>query len=870
MSKTDKKLINLNKNEFIDRRIEENEKFPELNIRLDTIDSVLLLLNSQEEMVLVNSLKHIMEYVRRNEENVTLLKEKNLLNLLLEKELYRQINSVLVKRLSLYLTSFIMENINCLLELDTSKIREIVQLCLIFYLEEPDDFCCEYLSVILNKCLVDPQVVEMVLNDNEFVLKYFSTIANSTNPDVLLHSMELMKKILLVIDVEEKRNFIALHSFPLNRILCELNSEYFDIRKSVLRVLQILVTDPGPNNVVNQEPWCSFLLEQLTNMFCESLVTEELHILVEVLAATLEQELMISLFFELNLFDKFNLRITDGSLIELEIVCKALRVLAECAKCVKFVPRLVSSDLTEKLLECLLNDDNNPAAHILLGLNRLMKSPQASKRIIEAYDQNLLSKILKLLNDKEINIKTREQAASLLENLLSYAFHKSISLILDLKFSQISSDVFAQAPEERSIDLLLSLLNTIEMITVNVDYRQKICANSSLISNIGLLLMNSFSTAILVTNLFRCICSIVDEEVIHQLLLEAYLCSSIKRALQSLSNQVKTAATNFIMQTTRFPLLLAAYIDSGVLEVLLLHQKHAYCVPTWTPAIESILSKSPTLKFCIRNTLGFTDITGGSDFMVSKKKFDDFRILQCILKEEVSPLHPVIVVNFSRITPPENLVVKVPINCHQKDELSLGSESKEWCYCRSPGDEFLPKYLARVNSMLKFENLTLNPSKLKRTVDFDNIAKRAKIIAQVVAEALGNDLESLDLNTTEECSYQKVNCHLKDLCMELHCSFIPLGRIRSGCQFERAILFKTLADQVGLPCTLQRSVDGRILFNELPLPVELEQDVHCDKNTMTFMPWRLLRPTHIVDLMYNVGELYPLQSRHALQYLRLY
>jgi len=36
------------------------------------------------------------------------------------------------------------------------------------------------------------------------------------------------------------------------------------------------------------------------------------------------------------------------------------------------------------------------------------------------------------------------------------------------------------------------------------------------------------------------------------------------------------------------------------------------------------------------------------------------------------------------------------------------------------------------------------------------------------------------------------------------------------------------------------------------------------------MPWRMLRPTHVVDLMYNVGELYPMQSRQALQYLRLY
>ena len=161
-------------------------------------------------------------------------------------------------------------------------------------------------------------------------------------------------------------------------------------------------------------------------------------------------------------------------------------------------------------------------------------------------------------------------------------------------------------------------------------------------------------------------------------------------------------------------------------------------------------------------------------------------------------------------------------------------------------------------------------SKAKRCIDFDNMAKRARIVAELVARHLGENLKDLDINSTEECSENVVRCHLKDLAAELHCSFIPMGSVRSGCLFERAILFKALCDQICLPCTLQRSVDGRILFNELPLPLELDLDIHCDNNTMKFMPWRMLRPTHIVDLMYNVGDLYPLQSRQALQYLRLF
>lgn len=257
--------------------------------------------------------------------------------------------------------------------------------------------------------------------------------------------------------------------------------------------------------------------------------------------------------------------------------------------------------------------------------------------------------------------------------------------------------------------------------------------------------------------------------------------------------------------------------------------------------------------------------------MVSKRKFNDFRLFQCILNEEVSPLQPVIVVNFNRTKNPEDLVVRVPLNCGKVNEANQRASENEWCYCRSPGDEFLPKYLEEINGIFKAENLPINPLTQQRSCDFDSLAKRAKVIAEVVARVLGNDLKKLDLNSAEECSDNTVvKGHLKNLCFELHCSFLPLGRIRSGCEFERAILFKALADQVGLPCTLQRSVDGRVLFNELPLPVELDRDVHCDRKILTLMNFRMLRPTHIIDLMYNVGEFYPLQSRQALKYLRFH
>lgn len=78
---------------------------------------------------------------------------------------------------------------------------------------------------------------------------------------------------------------------------------------------------------------------------------------------------------------------------------------------------------------------------------------------------------------------------------------------------------------------------------------------------------NSFSNAVLATHLLRSLCCLVAEEQIHDILCEAFLCSSVKRALQSNSNQLKCAATNFVMQATRFPKFVTAFKRSSLLEV---------------------------------------------------------------------------------------------------------------------------------------------------------------------------------------------------------------------------------------------------------------------------------------------------------------
>lgn len=129
----------------------------------------------------------------------------------------------------------------------------------------------------------------------------------------------------------------------------------------------------------------------------------------------------------------------------------------------------------------------------------------------------------------------------------------------------------------------------------------------------------------------------------------------------------------------------------------MLFQKHAFCVSTWGPAIESILSKCPTMKFCIRNCLSFTDITAGKDFYVSKRKFEDFRCFQNILRHDCSPLDAVLVVNFDRPSVDADDVICVPSHCLH--DIDIAGDQK-WAYCKRPADTKLPEFLEALNETL--------------------------------------------------------------------------------------------------------------------------------------------------------------------------
>ncbi|PSN45075.1 hypothetical protein C0J52_04013 [Blattella germanica] len=182
-------------------------------------------------------------------------------------------------------------------------------------------------------------------------------------------------------------------------------------------------------------------------------------------------------------------------------------------------------------------------------------------------------------------------------------------------------------------------------------------------------------------------------------------------------------------------------------------------------------------------------------------------------------------------------------------------------------------------------------------------------IVRAVAEVVCNHMGGFEVNSTDRCDHHRQELHLFELKRELGTNVIPLGHIRVGRFLERAMLFKVLADRIGLPCSLVRGEyqrawveiaipesayeeklafpstiprksssllttdSGRILHHIatqwLPQPEpepEPEEVVTCNKQ---FVPGYMVKPNRVVDLMWEIGSLYPLKTYKAVQYCNI-
>ncbi|XP_037366603.1 armadillo repeat-containing protein 3 [Talpa occidentalis] len=135
----------------------------------------------------------------------------------------------------------------------------------------------------------------------------------------------------------------------------------------------------------------------------------------------------------------------------------------------------------------------------------------------------------------------------------------------------------------------------------------------------------------------------------------------------------------------------------------------------------------------------------------------------------------------------------------------------------------------------------------KSILPITNVKEQVETLAKYVAEKMGGTISKEKLN---DFNWE---LHISELKFQLKSNVIPIGLIKKGIFYHRALLFKALADKIGIGCSLVRGEYGRA-WNEVKLMNESRKGVIGGVPPLK---------EYIVDLMFSPGGLMKLKSREA-------
>lgn len=250
--------------------------------------------------------------------------------------------------------------------------------------------------------------------------------------------------------------------------------------------------------------------------------------------------------------------------------------------------------------------------------------------------------------------------------------------------------------------------------------------------------------------------------------------------------------------------------------------------PNWSTAIEVILANNLPIKFALRGHLETSDCVT-NEFYATKKIWTNYRRLRQIFCSECSARRPIFLCNFE-LTPSDSNLSLTSAKLSNEQSVIFNNR---------PLDRQLPDYLRILREALEIAGLNERQTP-ERPRTLDDIRRCVELISDVVCtkicsrpyEPPENEYDLLAVESFGSLMSGETDCtctddlddviqrHLDELKREQYdCNVIPLGAVRVGGFFEKSLLFKVLADKIGLPCGWRMcALDNRVVWNEIYMP----------------------------------------------------
>ncbi|XP_039301345.1 armadillo repeat-containing protein 3 isoform X4 [Nilaparvata lugens] len=676
------------------------------------------------------------------------------------------------------------------------------------------DLCIRKLSYAILSNLIDHSSVRFTLQDASWTETFLEAFFNRDDPIILENVLKIFS---LITEDSIGKSFIA-GQIPLEKISACLDIDDPDIKKHTLKTILNYLEDE--------------------TIKCEG-------IKLETLVKLIDSEYPVIQQLTLDVLTSMMKR-HDG--IETQLKFKHL---GGFNKLMNYLEKPEYEDIHPRIMEIFGSVTDNEK--------------------IEIMEANTLRKLL-LLSRKILNVDKLEKLWNTIIRL-AHSKRNNQRFILNILASSGTN-------MEVSVELMREIITCLTILVQNSFYRDRLDPKEY-IDHLTRHLLESEDDQLSIT-ILACLSQLVYDDRMCQVLCDGYIQKLWEQLEKNLDkNKVSLAVGQFILIASSAHQSAAnAFIRVGLLEWLI-GKKKCELIPVWQSVMHRLFENHLSAKFTLYDRLEFTDVikdrfyawrlNESKDNMSFNDVFPFYENLHQLSSstELVTDTNVIYVVNLNPkegyTSSPKNSVQSRSSNqsfgsgaigsfsskrssskrVSEEEKISRrknsSNETSKFALC---GDPFMREYVNELNEILKEEEKTANIEEpttgIGRNV-FD-IQNQLKILAHFVC----NQLSGADNNVP--CTKHYFDLHISDLKTEVKSRMLPLGVLRLGLSFERALLFKTLADQMGFPCALQRGNHGHG-WVEVAL-------TSFDK-----------APTHVVDLMHSPGELMRLNTPHAHEYM---
>ncbi|XP_060950018.1 armadillo repeat-containing protein 3 [Limanda limanda] len=772
------------------------DKFEALPFEGKTPQTVVLLLSSPEEDILIKASETIYVFAEKGDEN-----KVSLLGFGALEPLCRLIahNNVLIRRNAIMALGTMAVNGDVTVALKkTDVIPSIIE-----RLSPEEDRVVQEFATLCLASLSPDFVCKAQIFDNKG-LPPLIQLLSSPDPDVQKNSVEIIFNL-----VQDYQCRVAVHELGGIAPLLELlKSDFPIIQRLALETLMNVTTDKDTCNTFSEEQGFEKTMEILNNKDLNDLHAEALHVLANYLSDSERVHLIHQGGGLATLMDFF---LTPNS-SEIQSIA------------VKCITRLAQSSENQKMLH-----EQNVEKVLVDYLSAADASVKtATCKAVAAMNLHLASKerfrelggIPALVKALKVECVELIEAASHVLADLTHNNHLSNMAVYKAGGHAILVQQLQRSCPKTVANAAATLCNMAQQEAI----RNSILSHGVIQALVEPL--KSTDTQVLV-NTTLCLAALACDEEDRAELLSAGGLQPLVNLLRSYHKEVLQSACLAVIVCASDEPTSVEMCKFGAVELLQeINQSVKRRSSFSESAMISLLKYNLSVKYSLTDHLTSTDVVSDG-FYDAGKAHAGQRILTLeeFSKQPVNQQRPIIAVNTA--------IEQRQESDHQQEDVtqSVSPAEKPWKMVEDVSLQVL----------------------VKETKDYilslDDEREQCAALARMVSEAMGGAVEMEKMH-----AFPWV-LHLSELKIQLQSNVIPIGLITRGIYRHRALLFKCLADCIGMSCTMVRGEYDRA-WNEVLL-----FGVDPSSGRRSLGPSRF-----IVDLMHRPERLLAVNTPAAVQY----